>query len=404
MDDSLFGSPCDQQHEDPRSVSRGSKLQTAFLGIDSLYLVLEYPHLDVYNKWASVINDAGNPRLNEGIPFDDYLIRKGANGYKLSVWDGDARLYITDRVADKLQNTSSSNQGMGVMLQLGPKWLRQHGDIVSPSALEKDALAQFRLFGVNTPEKYPVRINRLDVTVDVLGLNVADFSSDEWLADWVGFACPRDFYVSHETRKLEGLSVGSSEGKVRFKVYDKVAETQSRGTAGFWRSVWGVDENEEISVARFEWSIKCYAGHFGGMRYLAEFSFENFLKLLNYASLFWGRLCVPQPDDTNQSRWPLHPLWQELRRLIDEWTFNYPERAKRIYDFRPDLKDDYLRSVNGWLGGFLARVGIERGLDTPAGLDTALRFLEAEGFSLTKKAVEKWEILSKLVGGDAQDE
>jgi hypothetical protein len=95
-------------------------------------------------------------------------------------------------------------------------------------------------------------------------------------------------------------------------------------------------------------------------------------------------------------------VWEHLRELIDEWSFNYKDRAKRDYDFRPDLNDDYLKSVTGWLGGFMARVGIERGLDTPAGLDTTLRFLESEGHSLHKKAIEKWAILSKLIGGGEQ--
>jgi hypothetical protein len=387
----------------PRSVSRGLKLHLGFLGIDSLYLVIEYPHLDVFSYWAAIVRDEGNPSLNTGIPYGNFLIRKGALGYKYTIWSGDARLLITDRVTENQKDNNSVAQGMGLMLQLGPKWLRLYGDIDSPDNLSQHIYAQLKLFGVSNPELYAIRLNRIDITADVLNLDVATFSMDEWRDNWVGYAVQKQFYLSSQTGQLEGLAIGSSKGVVRFKVYDKVAESRQRGTSGFWHSVWGVDEQDDISVARFEWSIKCYAGRFGEMRYLADFSYERLLQLLNYVSLYWGRLCIPQEDDSNQTRWPLHPIWERLRELIDESTSYYTERAKREYDYRPDLNDDYLKAVTGWLGGFMARVGIERGLDSPAGLDTSLRLLHSEGHSLHKKASDKWHILSKLVGGGKSD-
>jgi hypothetical protein len=280
-----FALPADQSENDPHPVSRGSKIQLGFLGIDSLYLVLEYPYLDVFNRWSVLVPDTTDPRLHDGIPFDDFLVRRGGLGYRLSIWEGDARLFITNRVTEQLKATSSTKQGMGVMLQLGPKWLLQYGDFLSPETLSRNIHAQFAVFGVQSPEQFPCRLNRMDITADVLGLNVADLSMDEWRDNWVGFASPRDFHIAHETRRLEGLSVGSSEGVVRFKIYDKVAESKKRKTSGFWRSVWGEDETEDISVARFEWSIKCYAGRFGNIRYLSDFTFDGFLKLLNYVSL-----------------------------------------------------------------------------------------------------------------------
>ena len=89
------------------------------------------------NNWAQGVSDLGDPKLYEGIPFDGMVLKRGAQGYKLSVWDGDARLFLTDRVADKLQGTKHAGQGMGVMLQLGPKWLKQHGNPWSPNTLRE---------------------------------------------------------------------------------------------------------------------------------------------------------------------------------------------------------------------------------------------------------------------------
>lgn len=112
----------------PRSVSRGFNLQDAFIGIDSLYVVVEYPHKDLFLKWASHVKDLNDIRLYDGIAHDDFVLRRGLVGYKLSVWYEDARLLLTDRVDESLVGTMHEGHGMGAMLQLGPKWLRCYGD------------------------------------------------------------------------------------------------------------------------------------------------------------------------------------------------------------------------------------------------------------------------------------
>jgi hypothetical protein len=289
-----------------------------------------------------------------------------------------------------------------VMLQLGPKWLRLFGDVYLHEKLIKHVFAQFVVFGIQQPEQYRARLNRIDLTLDVLGLNVASLSIDEWMRGWVGHARKKTFHISPITRELEGLSVGTSEGAVRFKVYDKHLESVHKKTSRFWRSVWGVGEDEVISVARFEWSIQAYKAKFEGLRYLTDFTFLGFLDLLNYASLKWGALCVPNAD-TNTSRWELAPLWLDVRRMIQEWTFDHEGVASRTYDFRPDINEMYLKSMAGWLGGFMARVGIDQALNNPASIADAIQFLEGEGHPLLSKAQAKWNVFSKLVGGADDD-
>lgn len=400
--DNDFASVADSQPAiDPHSVSRGSKIHLSALGIDSLYLVVEYPHSDVFDWWSSSIKDFQDPKLHEGIPFDDMVIRVGGNGYKLSVWDGNTRLYITNRVNDNLKDTQRANQGMGVMLQLSPQWLWHYGDILDPQGLREAIYAQLRLFGVGQPEAYPIRLNRLDVAVDVLGLHLSDFSLDEWIHGWTGYAKIKSNHFSSITGQLEGLTIGSSEGAVRFKVYNKAAESNEKGTSRFWRSVWGVGEEDEISVARFEWSIRCYAARFVKMRYLSDFTFEGFLKLLVYVSRDWGQLRVPQPDDTNPSRWPIAPLWVDLLAMIDDWALHYDEHAKREYVYSVDLKDAYLRSLAGWIAGLQVRVGLELNKDEPATLTDGLLMMDNLGYTLAdieRKARDKWEVASRLAG------
>jgi len=388
---------------DPRPVSRGSNLHAVFLGIDSLYVVLEYPLKDVFLRWSSSIADLHDVRLSAGIPVDDFVIRRGGLGYKLSVWDGDARLWVTDRVDEELKDTSAQGQGMGVMLQLGPQWLAKFGNVVNAPKLISNVFDQFAVFGISEPTKYPARLNRIDITLDVEGLNVKDISIDEWRRGWVGYAKQKRFHDSALDGELEGFSIGSAEGAVRFKIYDKVAESVASGKSRFWRSVWGVQEESEVAVGRLEWSIKAYSASFVSLRYLTDLTYLRFLELLNYVSVKWGRLCIPEAD-SNRSRWQVAPLWSSLLEMIDEWTFDYDEQSKRHYEMRPDLKPSYVKFIAGSLGGLMARIGIEERVEGPASLFDAITYLEGEGHSLTRKAHDKYNVLSKLVTKDDNHE
>ena len=386
----------------PGYVTQGLKLQTGFLGVDSLYLVLEYPSVDVYENWLQAIGSLDNSELFKGIVVDDFVVRRGLLGYKLSVWDGDARLLLTDRVDEAIQGTPLEGQGLGMMLQLGPKWLRVYGDVLSPDRFREYIYAQLVIFGVPEPIEYPCRINRLDIALDVIGLEVASLSVDEWNEQWVGYAAPNSTFYSSRTRMLETINIGKSSAGLRFKVYDKQVESIKNGTSDFWRSVWKLNENDDLTpVARFEWSFKCYQAKYVDMSYLTDFTFEGFMRLLNYATVKWGSLRVPQADQKNKKRWPLAPLWEEVRRLIDDWTFNFKEYAWREYDYQPDLKPSYLRSAVGWISGLMARVGLENGTVNGADLQEVFDLLESEGFShddISGKAANKWQVLFRLAG------
>ncbi len=386
-----------------RIVLREVKPQLVNLSMDSLYLVVEYPHADVFQEWASGAVDLNDPELYQGIPYHDMILRRGGNGYKLSVWDGDARLYLSDRVNDKLAGTQAEGQGMGVMLQLGPKWLHQFGKAFAPNTLRGNVEGQLFLFGLKDPGQYPMRINRLDIALDVLGWDVSQFSLDLWRNHWVGYAKPRHFHFAPRSGQLTGFSVGSYKGNIRFKVYDKVFESEQSGTSRFWRSVWGVNEDDLITVARCEWSIRCHQARFTTLRYLADYSFEGFQGLLNYVSLVWGCLRIPQEDNReNKARWPLHPLWAELRSFIDEYSFGYERLVRPEYALDPDIKVSYLTSLAGWLAGAQARYGVEKHLEGPASLAAVLSYMYQEGYTIddiAERAAEKWEIFSRLAGG-----
>lgn len=397
-----------QNSTSPRPVSRGLKPVIGFIGIDSLYLVVEYPHEDLFKRWSAPLSDFSDPKLHDGIAFDGLVLRRGGLGYKLSVWDGDARLYLTDRVNDNLVETPSEGHGMGVMLQLGPQWLRQFGEhqgLIAPNIMKRNIEGQLMLYGLGAPDEYPVRINRMDLTIDLVGLDLQALSLDEWRDCWVGYARPKGMHFCSRTGDIEGFTVGTSQGSVRFKIYDKVAEARKLAHYGFWRSVWGLggpeeaDDAEEIPVARFEWSVRCYHARFLNLRYLQDLTFDRFLALLNYVSLRWGRLCQPQGDEDHKADWPLAPVWLLLRDLVDEWSLHYDQLAAREYVFDPDIKAEYLRFVTGALAGLQVRVGYEKGKDGPVSMAQALSYLHGEGHTMDEigqRAVRKWEVFSRL--------
>ncbi len=389
--------------QSPRTVSRGQQIQKiSFIGIDSLYLVVEYPHDDLFKFWSAEVTDFSDPRLHEGLPYAHGVLRRGGLGYKLSVWDEDARLFMTDRVNDTLAGTGAEGQGMGVMLQLGPLWLRKFGEIggtFAPEMLKECALGELMFFGMLNPEQYPIRINRLDVTLDLLGLDGPTVCAYDWANQWVGYTRFRGNHFDTKTGDFEGLTVGTSAGGVSLRIYDKVRESRKRGKHTFWCSVWGLPEEHDQSVMRLEWSVRCYQARFVNLRYLSELTFDRFLALLNYVLLKWGQLREPLAEDVNRSRWPLAPLWAEVVHLVDEWSFHYDQVAERRYFFEPDISDVYLNALAGWLAGLLDRIAFDNGQSAPVTLDQGLAYLQLRGFgagTIQEKAGKKWEIFSRL--------
>ncbi|WP_119072057.1 hypothetical protein [Aggregatilinea lenta] len=394
---------CDPEPEEtPRVVYRGVKHQLTHIGLDSVYFNVDYPYDDVFRWWMNGVGDEAHPALYTGVPVDDCVIRRGAHGYKLSVWDGDARLYLTDRVNYALRGTKAEGQGMGMMLQLGPKWLHQYGQPFAENLLRDNVYAQLTYFGVHNPEQYPIRIIRLDTAVDVLNLATRSFSLDTWRLGWVGAAKLRNYYFDSRSGDLTGFNIGSHSGNLCLTVYNKVLEAERDGDLGFWRSVWGVDENDDIDVTRFEWSARPYQARFSGLRFLSNYNYESYLGLLNYAVGPWGRLCIPEADRNHSSRWQVAPLWAELCSFITDWGVNYEYYVRPEYNIKPDLTLAYLNSGVGWIAGLQARIGLELGLVGPATLEQVMTYLEREGYTLQeidRRALKKWELFSRLARG-----
>jgi hypothetical protein len=110
--------------------------------------------------------------------------------------------------------------------------------------LYESILAQLAAFGMYNPNLYPIRINRADVTLDLIGLDLASLPVEKWHDCWVGKSRPRALYYASNSGQVEGFTVGTSAGKVAFRMYDKVFESAHKNKLDFWRSVWNLSPED----------------------------------------------------------------------------------------------------------------------------------------------------------------
>jgi len=91
-----------------------------------------------------------------------------------------------------------------------------------------------------------------------------------------------------------------------------VAEIKQNSHKDWFFDLWGVKEN----VWRIEWQVRKDTLKRFGIR-----KFEDLTKkkksLLKWLSNEHDTLRIPSTD-SNKSRWPLHPLWMDVQKLIEE--------------------------------------------------------------------------------------
>jgi hypothetical protein len=113
-----------------------------------------------------------------------------------------------------------------------------------------------------------------------------------------------------ENGKLQSLCFGKDNVVMRF--YDKIAEIDQQSSKVWFYELWGQDRD----VWRIEWQVRKDKLRDFGIRTfhdLDEFKGD----LLKYLGSEHDTLRV-KTEDTNSSRWPFHPLWQDLLDQIQK--------------------------------------------------------------------------------------
>lgn len=352
----------------------------AYVIIDTLHLLVKYPYQDVFNRWYRYAEGVHPRKLREGVVAGDFVVKGGGSGYKCSVWQHDARAYLTDWVEEKV----GEDAGMGVWIQLGPKFLIEHlGNI-------HKAVEEF-LMGVGIKGNYPIRINRIDLAFDLFDVNVNDQNISDWKEGWVGRSKLSRGEYNSRNGVLETINIGRRSSAVYLRIYNKVAQAEKEGDIVYWRDVW---EGFQGMVTRVEWEVKTGDGNFEeNLRDFQKFDPVAIRELLVYL-LDWGRLCIPNLSDKNNRRWEDSIFWKNLRDLAQVWLENVTWPTSRLGKEFHGISEQYAKFLSGTIAGGMARFGKDKPsmMDLFNGLKEFGENLEV----INQKAAAKAAIISKL--------
>ena len=351
-----------------------------FMLVDTLYLHMKYPYSDVFHRWYDLVVNVDSRKLKEGIVEGDFVIRNGACGYKVSLWNHDARIYLTDQTDDKC----GDGQGMGIWIQLGPKFILENKYDLQTAVIEFLEKAGIK-------NKYPISITRLDVAIDLFDMSMKDQNINKWYSDWVGRSKVSAIFTNSRTGNLETIYIGSRRSPIYLRMYDKVAQSINDGDYLYWRDVWGGFEG---AVTRIEWEIKPKDGNFQeDIHDFFLFDGVTLRELVNYL-IDWGRLCDENPNDSNRRRWPDSKLWSDLRELVRTLNEKVESSVTRYGKDFHDVSPKYLQFVVGTLSGAIARLN-----ENDPSFIGFYSELEKKGVSLdfiNQKAKKKAEIYKRL--------
>lgn len=144
-------------------------------------------------------------------------------------------------------------------------------------------------------------------------LSRVDFTFDYWMPSLdFGPDCIVSLSAKDSQHREDGAlqTMTFGKGDVVLRIYDKIAEIQQQSAKVWLFQLWGVSED----VWRIEWQVR--------KDVLRRFSIRTFEDLfdgqgdvLRYLVAEHDSLRV-RTDDTNRSRWPVHPLWSDLADQI----------------------------------------------------------------------------------------
>lgn len=198
----------------------------------------------------------------------------------------------------------------------------------------------------------PANISRVDLFVDF----IADLKMDSFdpLQHWVTRTQSIDLHYRHQ--QFSGWSFGMG-GDIGARLYNKCLEVEKKSRKVYLYELWqAAGWDGSATVWRMEFEAKRDA-----LKALGICKLDHLLQLQSalwiYLTQDWLRLAVPTPSDTNQTRWPTHPLWEQIANV-----FKLECDQPKLQRFSPmRLPADERLFVHG-LGGltsFMAARGIE---------------------------------------------
>lgn len=149
----------------------------------------------------------------------------------------------------------------------------------------------------------PERLSRVDFTFDY-HLPIIDFDEDNFISQ----ATKDNQHRKH--RKVQTFRLG--EGSVILRVYNKSDEIQEKSAKTWFYDLWGREEE----VWRIEWQIRKECLRSVGIQTYEDLK-ERQGDLLRLLVQQHTTLRI-KTEDSNRSRWPIHPLWKDLQQHVAE--------------------------------------------------------------------------------------
>jgi len=155
--------------------------------------------------------------------------------------------------------------------------------------------------GLGFTTEHPESLSRVDFSFDYY-VPVVDFDQDSF----VSLSSKDSQHREHGL--IQTFTLG--KGDIVLRVYDKVAEIGQESGKVWFFELWGREDH----VWRIEWQVRKPVLRRFGIRTIDDLEDLQGC-LLKFLAEGHDTLRCPTAD-SNRSRWPLHPLWQDLQDRI----------------------------------------------------------------------------------------
>lgn len=193
------------------------------------------------------------------------------------------------------------------------------------------------------------RLSRVDFTFDY-HLPVIDFDEDNFVSNFAKDNQHR------KNGKVQTFRLG--EGDLGLRVYNKCDEIHESSAKTWFYELWGMEQD----VWRIEWQARKQWLRLVGIRTFEDLK-ERQGDLLRVLVNDHTTLRI-KTADSNRSRWPLHPLWQDLQARVAQMDGLGVVRELDM----PALLDERMMHITISLYGYMKRIAAIYSLqgNTPA--------------------------------------
>lgn len=183
----------------------------------------------------------------------------------------------------------------------------------------------------------PEKLSRVDFAFDYQTPEI-DFDQDSFVSS------ARKDNLHRKNRKVQTFRFGTDQ--IDLRVYNKSDEIEEASHKTWFHALWSADQN----VWRIEWQVRKQFLKFMGLESIADLqdSQGDMLRVLvkDHTTL---RI---NSNDSNRSRWKLHPLWLDLINRVNQMEGLGVVRHLDV----PALLEDRFTRISISIYGYLKRI------------------------------------------------